>query len=92
MTSCTLENSLCYTKSTHGYRTRSPICNDVLTSSCQRNLGLRTFHSSACHLWNNLGNTYRNIISLSNCRKMLQNNFIKENSLLGHFKINAQKV
>lgn len=39
-----------HARSTHGYRTRSPICKDVLTSSCQRNLGLRTFHSSACHL------------------------------------------
>ena len=29
-----------YVRSTHGYRTRSAICNDVLTPSCKRNSGL----------------------------------------------------
>ena len=50
-------------RSIHNHRTRSATCNDILTPSCKRNSGLRTFHSSACRLWNNLGNTYRNIIS-----------------------------
>ena len=67
-----------YVRSTHGYRTRS---------ACKRNSGLRTFHSSACRLWNNLGNSYRNIISHSNFRKMVQNNFITENTSIEHFKI-----
>ena len=76
-----------YVRSTHGYCTRSNICNDVLTPSCKRNSGLRTFHSSTCPLWNNLGNSYRNIISHSNFRITLQSNFITENTLIEHFEI-----
>ena len=52
-----------------------------------RNSGLRSSLSSAYCLWNNLGNSYRNIIFHSNFRKMLQNDFIKENSSLEYFKI-----
>ena len=69
-----------HVRSTHGYRTRSAVCNECLTPSCKRN-------SSACCLWKNLGNSYRNITSPTDFRKMLQNNLIKENSLLKHFKI-----
>ena len=61
--------------STHGYRTRSALCNDVLTPSCKRNSGLRTFHLSASCLWNNLSDTYGNII------------FIKENSSQEHLRL-----
>ena len=71
-----------YVRSIYSHRTRSATCNDVLTPSCKRNSGLRTFHSSACRLWNNLGNTNRNMISHSNFRITLQNDFIKENSSL----------
>ena len=74
-----------HVRSTHGYRTRSAIYNDVLTPSCKRNSGLETFHSSAWRLWNNLDNSYRNITSHTNFRKMLQNNLVKENSSLDHF-------
>ena len=76
-----------FVRSIHNHRTRSATCNDVLTPSCKRNSGLRTFHSSTCRLWNNLGNTYRNIISHSNFRITLQKNFITENSSLEYFKI-----
>ena len=76
-----------YVRSIHSHRTRSATCNDFLASSCKRNSGLRTFHSSASRLWNNLGNTYRNIISHSNFRITLQNHFIKEKSSLEYFKI-----
>ena len=76
-----------YVRSTHGYRTRSAICDDVLTPSCKRNSGLRTFHSRACRPWNNLGNSYRNITSNSNFRKTLQNNIITDNTLTEHFKV-----
>ena len=48
---------------------------------------VRIFNSSVCRLWNNLGNTYKIIISHSNFRKMVQNNFIKEDPSLEHFKI-----
>ena len=64
-----------HVSSTHGYRTRSALCNDVLTPSCKRNSGLRTFHLSASCLWNNLGDTYGNII------------FIKENSSQEHLRL-----
>ena len=74
-----------HVRSTHGYRTRSAICNDVLTPSCIRNSGIKTFHSSTCPPWNNLDNSYGNITSRTNFRKMLQNNLIKENSSLDHF-------
>ena len=74
-----------HVRSTHGYRTTSDIFNDVLTPSCKRNSELKTFHSSACRLRNNLDNSYRNITSHKNFRKMLQNNLIKENSSLDHF-------
>ena len=74
-----------HVRSTHGYGTRSAILNDVLTPSFKRNSGLKTFHSSACRLWNNLYNSYRNITSHKNFRKMLQNNLIRENSSLDHF-------
>ena len=84
-----------YVRSTHGYHTRSAVSNDVSTPSCNRNSGLRTFHSSACRLWNKLGNSYRNIISHSNFRITLQNNFVTENSsverilrLVGPFRHN----
>ena len=36
-------------------------------------------------LRNNLDNSFRNISSRTNVRRMLQNNLIKENSLLDHF-------
>ena len=78
-----------YVRSTRGYHTRSTVCNDVATPSCKGNSGLRTFHSSACRLWNKLGNSYRNIISHSNFRIKVQNNFITENSSLEHFKISG---
>ena len=74
-------------RSIHSHRTRSATQCNVLTPSCKRNSGLRTFHPSACRLRNNLGNTYRNIISHSNFRITLQNDFIKGNSSLGYFKI-----
>ena len=48
---------------THGYHTRSAICNDVLTPSHKRDSWLKTFHLSACRLWNNFGFSYGNIIS-----------------------------
>ena len=42
-----------YVRSTHGYRTRSAVSNDVLTPS-KKILGLElSTHSSACPLWNN---------------------------------------
>ena len=53
----------------------SALCNDVLTPSCKRNSGPRTFHLSASCLWNNLGDTYGNII------------FIKENSSQEHLRL-----
>ena len=33
-----------YVRSTHGYHTRSAVSKDVLTPSCKRNSGLRSFH------------------------------------------------
>lgn len=79
-----------YVRSTHGYCTRSAICNDVLTPSCKRNSRLRTFHSSACRLWNKLGNSFRNITSHSNFKITLLKNFIKENTSIEHFKISRR--
>ena len=39
---------------THNYNTRSVSNNNITTPACKRNSGLRTFHSSACRLWNAL--------------------------------------
>lgn len=78
-----------YVRSMHGYCTTSAICNDVLTPSCKRNSGLRTFHSSACRLWNKLGNSFRKITSPSNFKITLLKNFIKENTSIEHFEISG---
>ena len=47
-----------HVRSTHCYRTRSAICNEVLIPSCKRISGLKTIHSSACRPWNNLDNSF----------------------------------
>ena len=39
---------------THNYNTRSVSNNNITTPACKKNSGLRTFHSSACRLWNTL--------------------------------------
>ena len=76
-----------HVKATRTYRTRSAINDNILTPSSNRNSGLKTFHSSATRLWNNLDNTYRNIVSHDTFRKRLQNEYRKHNSSLQHFKI-----
>ena len=76
-----------HVRSTHRYHTRSAINNNIQTPLCKRNSGLRTFHSSACRLWNNLDNTFRDITSHSSFRKRLQKKHLNDNRSLEHFKI-----
>ena len=44
-------NYIEYISNTHNYKMRSVSNNNITTPACKLNSGLRTFHSSACRLW-----------------------------------------
>ena len=72
---------------THNHSTRSASNNDITTPTCKRNSGLRTFHSSACRLWNALDPHQRKTISHAGFRKYLYNLYLSKNSSLDNFLI-----
>ena len=53
---------------THTYNTRSVSNSNITAPACKKNSGLRTFHSSACLLWNTLDAKLR-LFSHTNLKK-----------------------
>lgn len=76
---------LTYISTIHRYHTRSANNNNIITPKCNNNSGLRTFHSSACRLWNKIDLSQRNVNSYRNFKKALNNKFLENNRLLQHF-------
>lgn len=71
---------------THNYNTRSASNNNITTPACKRNSGLRTFHSSACRLWNALDPEPKTL-SHTNFKNYLVKFYRSMTSFLDHFKI-----
>ena len=71
---------------THNYNTRSVSNNNITTPACKRNFGLRTFHSSACRLWNALDPEPKTL-SHTNFKNYLFKLYRSRISFLDHFKI-----
>ena len=71
---------------THNYNTRSVSNNNITTPACKRNSGLRTFHSSACRLWNALDPEPKTL-SHTNFKNYLFKLYRSMISFLDHFKI-----
>ena len=70
----------------HNYNTRSVPNNNITTPACKRNSGLRTFHSSACRLWNALDPELKTL-SHNNFKNYLFKLYRSMISFLDHFKI-----
>ena len=71
---------------THNHNTRSVSNNNITTPACKRNSGLRTFHSSACRLWNALDPELKTL-SHTNFKNYLFKLYRSLISSLDHFKI-----
>ena len=71
---------------THNYNTRSVSNNNITTPACKRNSGLRTFHSSACRLWNALDPVPKTL-SHTNFKKYLFKLYRSMIYFLDHLKI-----
>ena len=71
---------------THNYNTRSVSNNNITTPACKRNSGLRTFHSSACRLWNALDPEPKTL-SHTNFKKYLFKLYRSMIYFLDHLKI-----
>ena len=71
---------------THNYNTRSVSSNNITTPACKRNSGLRTFHSSACRLWNALDPEPKTL-SHSNFKNYLFKLYCSRISFLDQFKV-----
>ena len=71
---------------THNYNTRSVSNNNITTPACKRNSGLRTFHSSACRLWNALDPEPKTL-SHTNFKNYLFKLYRSRISFLDHLKI-----
>ena len=79
-------NYIEYICNTHNYNTRSVSNNNITTPVCKRNSGLRTFHSSACLLWNTLDAKLRSL-SHTNFKNYFFKLYRSRNSFFNHFKI-----
>ena len=81
-----LEATSTPTFNTHNHNTRSVSNNNITTPACKRNSGLRTFHSSACRLWNALDPEPKTL-SHTNFKNYLFKLYRSLISSLDHFKI-----
>ena len=79
-------NYIEYISNTHNYNTRSVSNNNITTPACKRNSGLKTFHSSACRLWNTL-DAKLGSLSYSDFKNYLFKLYRSRNSFIDHFKI-----
>ena len=71
---------------THNYNTRSVSNNNITTPACKKNSALRTFHSSACRLWNTL-DAKLGLLSHTNFKNYFVKLYRSRNSFIDHFKI-----
>ena len=79
-------NYIEYINNTLNYKTRSDSNNNITTPACKLNSGLRTFHSSACRLWNTL-DAKLGSLSHTNFKNYLFKLYRDRNSFIDHFKI-----